>query len=256
MAENSKIEWTHHTANLWWGCEEVHQGCDNCYARIFANRFTNNLWGPGAYRKEINSVWNKLSKFQRNAAKYNEMHRVFVGSMMDVFEVPKPLATDGVLNSTYTDSLRNLLFRKIEEQIYPNLIFLLLTKRPQNINKYIPDSWKVNPPRNVFFGATAVNQQTFNYVTRHLLEVKGKRFLSIEPQLEAIQLNNIKGIDWIIQGGESGQRKRSFNLDWAKTMREDCKELNIPYFFKQIDKIQAIPKDMLVRDFPQLEKLG
>jgi len=58
MAENSKIEWTHHTANLWWGCEEVHEGCDNCYARVFANRFTDNLWGANSVRREIKSVWN------------------------------------------------------------------------------------------------------------------------------------------------------------------------------------------------------
>jgi len=59
-----------------------------------------------------------------------------------------------------------------------------------------------------------------------------------------------KGIDWIIQGGESGHHKRPFNLDWAYSMKQDCADLNIPYFFKQIDKVKEIPSDLQTRKFP------
>lgn len=249
MAQNSKIEWTHHTANLWHGCTKVHEGCDNCYAETLAKRWGNDIWGNDKPRKEIKSVWNDLLKYQKLAEKANEVHRVFVGSMMDIFE--KPMSIIGAAIPEYTTGvLRDKFFDQINEGWYPNLVFLLLTKRPSNINKMIPEQWKTNPPQNVMFGTSPVNQQTFDTLTRHLLEVNGLRFLSVEPQLDKIELNDLKGIDWIIQGGESGHHKRPFNLEWARKMKAECSILNIPYFFKQIDKIQEIPTDLQVRMFP------
>lgn len=254
MAQNSKIEWTHHTANLWHGCTKVHEGCDNCYAETLAKRWGNYIWGNDKPRKEIKSVWNDLLKYQKLAEKAKEVHRVFVGSMMDIFEKPMPIIGAAIPEYT-TGVLRDRLFDQINEGWYPNLMFLLLTKRPSNINKMIPELWKTNPPKNVMFGTSPVNQQTFDTLTRHLLEVNGLRFLSVEPQLDKIELNDLKGIDWIIQGGESGHHKRPFNLDWARKMKAECSILNIPYFFKQIDKIQEIPTDLQVRMFPT-EQVG
>lgn len=284
MAQNSKIEWTHHTANLWWGCEEIHEGCDNCYARIFANRFTDNLWGPGSVRREIKSVWKDLDKYQRKAKELNEMHRVFVGSMMDIFEHSKPIADQngnikelskddfGEVIPFETSHLRQKLFVRIKAGEYENLIFLFLTKRPQNINKYIPTDWKSDPPKNVMFGTSIVNQQTAKKLIRDLSEVNGYKFLSVEPQIAHINLpeagafnaefqrfnddrwHNQKPrvIDWVIQGGESGAKKRPFNLAWAREMRDHCLYVGMPYFFKQIDKIQPIPDDLQIRQFPKL----
>lgn len=257
MAQNSKIEWTHHTANLWHGCTKVHEGCDNCYAETLAKRWGNDVWGNDKPRKIINSVFNELDKFQRIAKEANEMQRVFVGSMMDIFEKPMPLIDSKGIEvvNLNTGEIRDTFFKRISENRYPNLMFLLLTKRPSNINKYIPESWKQMPPENVMFGTSPVNQQTFDTLTRHLLEVNGLRFLSVEPQLDKIELNDLKGIDWIIQGGESGHHKRPFNLEWARKMKSECSILNIPYFFKQIDKIQEIPTDLQVRMFPT-EQVG
>ena len=259
MAQNSKIEWTHHTANLWHGCTKVHEGCDNCYAETLSKRWGNDVWGNDKPRKEIKSVWTELQKMQDAAKKVTEQHRVFVGSMMDIFEKPMPLINskgetfhsliqEGKVEAT-TGVFRDIFFRQISDNKYPNLMFLLLTKRPSNINKYIPESWKETPPTNVMFGTSPVNQQTFDTLTRHLSEVKGKKFLSIEPQLDWINIDGVK-VDWIIQGGESGHHKRPFDLQWAYAMRNQCESLNIPYFFKQIDKIQEIPADLQVRMFP------
>lgn len=249
MAQNSKIEWTHHTANLWHGCTKVHEGCDNCYAETLAKRWGNDIWGNDKPRKEIKSVWNDLLKYQKLAEKANEVHRVFVGSMMDIFEKPMMLQGERVYKLN-TGEIREKFFEQITNGLYPNLMFLLLTKRPSNINKYIPESWKQTPPENVMFGTSPVNQQTFDTLVRHLQEVNGKRFLSVEPQLDKITLGNLVGIDWIIQGGESGHHKRPFNLEWARSMRDECQALGVPYFFKQIDKIQEIPTDLQVRMFP------
>lgn len=256
MAQDSKIEWTTHTANLWHGCTKVHEGCDNCYAETLAKRWGNDIWGNDKPRKEIKSVWNDLLKYQKLAKEANAIHQVFVGSMMDIFEKPMP-----VLNSKGglvlfdnkvidTGFLRNLFFANIDSGFYPNLKFLLLTKRPSNINKYIPESWKENPPTNVMFGTSPVNEETFDKLVGQLMQVNGKKFLSIEPQLGKISLPINFKIDWIIQGGESGHHKRPFDLSWAITLRNECAALNIPYFFKQIDKVKEIPSDLLIREFP------
>lgn len=265
MAQDSKIEWTHHTANLWHGCTKVHEGCDNCYAETLAKRWGNDIWGNDKPRKEIKSVWNDLDKYQKLAKEKNEIHRVFVGSMMDIFEKPMPLIDskgNEVLNCT-TETLGVIFFDKIAKGEFPNLMFLLLTKRPSNINKYIPDIWKQEPPKNVMFGTSPVNQETADKLIPQLLKVNGRRFLSIEPQLDKLDIwkylnrtvhlpNDEGGIDWVIQGGESGHHKRPFNLEWAYDLMAQCQRANVPYFFKQIDKIQVIPQDLMIRQFPNL----
>lgn len=252
MAQNSRIEWTNHTANLWHGCTKVHEGCDNCYAEALSYRWGNDVWGNDKSRKQIKSFFNDLDKYQKLAKEAKETHKVFVGSMMDIFEKPMPLINSkGEVLDYDTNDLRTKFFGLISEEKYPNLVFLLLTKRPSNINKYILEDWKVNPPENVMFGTSPVNQSTFDRLTSQLLLVNGKKFLSIEPQLGGISLNSIIGIDWVIQGGESGHHKRPFDLAWARSMKIECENLGIPYFFKQIDKIQEIPQDLQIREFPK-----
>lgn len=255
MAQNSKIEWTTHTLNLWHGCTKVHEGCDNCYAEALSHRWGNDVWGNDKPRKEVKSAWNELAKMQTAAKAAGEIHRVFVGSMMDIFEKPMSLI-DSKANyypEMDTGTLRWELFLKIDAGMYNNLQFLFLTKRPSNINKYIPEHWKTAPPVNVMFGTSPVNQETANKLILQLLEVKGKRFLSVEPQLDSINIQVFLfngGIDWVIQGGESGHHKRPFNLDWAYYLKRQCEATNTPYFFKQIDKIKEIPTDLQVRMFP------
>lgn len=264
MAQNSKIEWTHHTANLWHGCTKVNAGCDNCYAEAMARRWGRDIWGNDKPRLVIQSVWTALTKMQADAKQAGEIHRVFVGSMMDIFEKPMPLIFHNGEKGTeymHTGQLRDKLWRYIDRGYFPNLLFLLLTKRPGNINKYIPESWKANPPANVMFGTSVVNQATADTLIPQLLQVNGKRFLSIEPQLEQVDIwqylnrtvylpGNDGRIDWVIQGGESGHHRRPFDLAWAYAMFWKCKLVGTPYFFKQIDKVQPIPDDLMVRQFP------
>lgn len=268
MAQNSKIEWCTHTANLWWGCTKVHEGCDNCYAETLSNRWNFDIWGNDKPRRIINSVWKDLAKYQKLAKDAGEIHRVFVGSMMDIFEKPMPLidSKGNIVEGMDTGELRKVLFHNIYQ--YPNLLFLFLTKRPSNINKYIPDLWKDTPPKNVMFGTSPVNQETSEKLINQLLQVKGRKFLSVEPQLGSVDLwganfKNIDGsfsgavthwencgVDWVIQGGESGHRKRPFNLEWAYTLKDQCNAAGVPYFFKQIDKVLPIPEDLMIRQFP------
>ena len=251
MALNSAIEWTHHTANLWWGCTKVHEGCDNCYAETWANRY-GVAWGNDALRKEVKSVWGAFLGMQAKAKAANEIHRVFVGSMMDIFEKPMATVTHaGESTGQTTDVLRSRFFEEIVPNC-PNLMFLLLTKRPSNINKIIPISWIHNQPHNVAYGASVVNESTAFDVQRHFQKVNGKKFFSVEPQLDFIDFSKpgmLDGIQWLIQGGESGARKRPFNTDWARHTAQVCQGLGVAYFFKQVDKVQPVPDDLMIRQF-------
>ncbi len=187
------------------------------------------------------------------AADKEENHRVFVGSMMDIFEKPMPLVNSkGEPMKESTGDLRNRFFAEIIPNCQ-NLTFLLLTKRPSNINKYIPSVWKAIPPNNVMFGTSPVNRQTFDTLVPQLKKVNGRRFLSIEPQLSLIMpdRSDLAGIDWVIQGGESGPHKRPFKIGWAIELRDICANYNVPYFFKQIDKVQEIPSELHIRQFPR-----
>lgn len=270
MAENSKIEWTDHTVNLWWGCAKVHTGCKNCYAENLSNRFGDNVWGEKAQRKLIKSATKDLNKYQNQAKKENKISKVFIGSMMDIFEEPKSIIG---LREPYvnTGTLRDNLFAEITEGKYKNLVFLFLTKRPQNIMDFIPVEWIKNTPKNVWFGTSVSNEETEKYAVDLVVNSpeNANLFLSIEPQVGSVsiksidyKLRNTTGDDyclqptikWVIQGGESGNKKRPFNLTWARELRDECSKIdyeNIAYFFKQIDKIQEIPSDLMIREFPR-----
>jgi protein gp37 len=211
----------------------------------------------------IKNIWTEFLRFQREAEKLGTIHRVFVGSMMDIFEKPMPLV-DHLGNPLVeseeefwnTGQLRDKFFNEVIPNS-PNLMFLLLSKRPSNINKYIPNSWKSNPPKNVMFGTSPVNQETAEKLISQLDEVNGYKFLSVEPQLAdidfTVKMKNgkmlIETVDWIIQGGESGHGRRPFDVEWGRKLRDLCMEKGVPYFFKQIDKKLPIPEDLLIRQF-------
>lgn len=277
MATNSNIEWTHHTANLWQGCTRVHAGCDNCYAARLSARWGNELWdkledGTPAPRMHIKAGWNSFQKWNAAAEAAGEYHRVFVGSMMDIFEKPMPLVDSkggklplsvmrdrGKDADFNTGDSRRLFFN----QVVPNhahLLFLLLTKRPSNINKMIPEAWKSDPPRNVMFGASVVDKQSLWQVGRQLSQVNGQTFLSVEPLLEELDIFDFFNVyesgegwlpDWVIVGGESGPNRRPFDPEWARTIMDACEIYDVPFFMKQWDKVKEVPKDLQRREFPE-----
>jgi protein gp37 len=265
MAKFSLIEWCKHTLNLWWGCSEVHEGCTLCYARILAKRWGFDVWGNDTPRRLIMNTFKEIYIYEKEAKKAGEIHSVFVGSMMDIFEKPRLLINfkkepilEGENEIWNTGQLRDKFFNEVVPNC-PNLMFLLLTKRPSNINKYIPDSWKENPPKNVMFGTSVVNQSTADDLIPMLYKVNGQRFLSIEPQLDVIDLtvkmknSDLRLIDtamWIINGGESGANRRPFDTNWGRILRDQCKENGVPFFFKQVDKKLEIPNDLMIREFP------
>ncbi len=214
--KDSKIEWTHHTFNPWWGCVKVSPGCTHCYAESFSKRTGNAVWGADAPRRFFGDKhWNEPRKWNAAAESEAQRKRVFCASMADVFEDREDLVNQ-----------RARLLVLITET--PWLDWLLLTKRPQNISRLMPVL-----PVNVWIGTTAEDQQRWNERLPLLLAIPAPvRFVSAEPLLGQIVMNGAHP-DWLILGGESGGGARPMQPAWAREIRDQCLAKNVPFLFKQ-----------------------
>ena len=230
MAENSGIEWTHHTFNPWIGCTKVSPACDNCYAEAFEARFGRG-WGPHAGRRRT-KTWGNPVKWNKRLDGTGRRERVFCASLADVFD-----NSPGI-----TSGWRGDLWALIRST--PNLDWLLLTKRPQNIAKMLPDEYGVGTWgdgwANVWLGTTVENQTEADRRIPHLLDVPAPvRFVSCEPLLGSVNLRPSMGwlgadaINWVIAGGESGANYRPGNPKWFRHLRDQCNRADVPFLFKQ-----------------------
>jgi protein gp37 len=227
MAKNSHIEWTHHTFNPWWGCKKVSPACDNCYAELWAKRMGHQLWGTEAPRRFFGEAhWREPLRWNDEAGRTGIRERVFCASMADVFERRPDLNAE-----------RMRLWLLIEDT--PNLDWLLLTKRPQNIERLVP--WRDDWPANVWLGTSVENQTLAEKRLPFLLRNPAAvRFLSCEPLLGHLDLKpwfkkkeGLHPIDWVIAGGESGGSSRPMHPDWATGLLRQCQDFDVPFHFKQ-----------------------
>ncbi len=220
MARDSRIEWTHHTFNPWWGCAKVSPACAHCYAETWAHRLGMRLWGRSAPRRLPGAdYWLQPLKWDREAQRDGVRRRVFCASMADVFEGRADL-----------DEWRDKLWPLIEQT--QHLDWLLLTKRPQNAPRMVP--WRDVWPTNVWLGTTAENQRYADSRISKLLAVPARiRFISAEPLLGPVSLGNWSGIDWVIAGGESGHGARPTDPVWVRTLRDECTASHVAFHFKQ-----------------------
>jgi len=226
MGKNSQIEWTHHTFNPWWGCQKVSPACDHCYAELWAKRMGHSLWGTDSPRRFFSdSHWREPLIWDEEARDSGVRHRVFCASMADVFEHRADLKPQRVR-----------LWELIDKT--PNLDWLLLTKRRQNIARIAP--WGNDWPVNVWLGTSVENQSLAEKRLPFLLKNPAKvRFLSCEPLLGPVDLRHwfkkdkFYSIDWIIVGGESGGSSRPMHPDWVSGLLHQCQTFNVPFHFKQ-----------------------
>ena len=222
MGKNSKIEWTHHTFNPWWGCTRVSAACVHCYAETWSKRLGKKLWGPKAPRRFLSDAyWMEPIKWNREAKQQGYRARVFCASMADVFEARSDL-----------NASRERLWKLIEET--PQLDWLLLTKRPERILKTVP--WLANWPKNVWIGTTVEDQESAEQRLPHLATVPAVvRFISAEPLLSNLKISKWLGssINWVITGGESGPHARPSSPSWFRSLRKQCKQADVPFHFKQ-----------------------
>lgn len=239
MAKNSQIEWTHHTFNPWWGCSKVSPACDNCYAELWAKRMGHKIWGANTARRFFSDAhWNEPLQWNAEAQLARRRERVFCASMADVFERRAEL-----------NDQRKRLWLIIQKT--PWLDWLLLTKRPQNIESMVP--WSDKWPENVWLGTTVENHVMAEKRLPFLLKIPAAvRFLSCEPLLGPIDLSpwfKRKGfhpIDWIIAGGESGPGSRPMHPDWAAGILHQCQKSGVPFHFKQWG--HWVPAELLNED--------
>jgi protein gp37 len=228
MGKDSRIEWTHHTFNPWWGCVKVSAACDHCYAETWAKRLGEDVWGPKSERRFFSDAhWKEPLRWNREAGETGERRRVFCASMADVFENRKDLIPH-----------RLRLFELIEQT--PHLDWLLLTKRIHLVRKQLPKGYEL--PSNVWLGATVENQDAVDKRLDYLLEftTPAVRFLSCEPLLGPIDVSRFlhKGalgtrVDWVIAGGESGPGARPMDPLWPESLRKQCTSARVPFHFKQ-----------------------
>lgn len=218
MVANSNIEWTDHTFNPWIGCTKVSPGCEHCYAETWANRYGTVDWGKGNPRKLTSeSNWQQPIKWNRQAEAEGRRYRVFCASLADVMDNEVPNA--------WRQSLWDLI-RKT-----PHLDWLLLTKRIGNAKDMLPTP----TPENIWLGATIVNQEEADRDIPKLLNTPANiRFLSMEPLLGHVDLDGrLRGIHWVIVGGESGKDARPMEPVWARAIRNRCVEKEVAFHFKQ-----------------------
>ena len=286
--ENSKIGWTQDTVNFWIGCDKVSPGCKNCYAEADqAKRRGRVVWGKHGTRSVTSyAYWRKLLSWQRMAEAAGVKRLVFAQSLSDTFEdfdgpvvnakgqrLYKPYGTDvddmpvfdRHYNTEVTDEPLTLADLRLEAfkimERCPNLIFLCLSKRPENMQSMVPEHWSGGWPANIAAGASTENQEELEKRLPALVNVPAKiHFLSCEPLLSHLDFMNIYSeepeyccsgrdcgcggmpieppllyghIDWVIVGGESGHKARPMQKAWALDIQRQCKRAGVPFFFKQ-----------------------
>lgn len=210
---STAIEWTDATWNPVRGCTKVSPGCKHCYAETFAERFRGVPGHPYEQGFDLRLVPEKLEEPLR----WTQPRMVFVNSMSDLFHV-------GV-----EDNYIRRVFRVMAAADWHT--FQVLTKRSSRLRE-LANSLIVS--NNVWLGVSVEDRKFGVPRIDDLREVPAVvRFLSIEPLLEDLGELDLRGIDWVIVGGESGLGARPLERDWVVSIRDQCAAAGVAFFFKQ-----------------------
>jgi protein gp37 len=213
MANNSKIEWTEATWNPTVGCTKISSGCKHCYAESMAVRLR--AMGAPGYDNgfKLTVLPNRLDDPLRRKKKTV----YFVNSMSDLFHKSIP--------DSYIEKVFDVIAR------CPQHTFQVLTKRAERMATYFRN--RTVPP-NAWLGVTVENRKHGVPRIDALRNIDAAiRFLSVEPLLEHIGEVDLTDIHWVIVGGESGPKARPMRLEWVDSIRQQCEELDVAFFFKQ-----------------------
>jgi len=254
MATITKIEWADASINPLVGCSKVSPACDNCYAERLAARMVHNpavaqryagtVDAHGKWTGQINVLPNELLE---KARRMRRPRRIFVGSMSDLFH---PHVPDGHIARVFT-----------QMAYVGHHTYMLLTKRPDRMRELLsrPDMqdavrctlqrWRDEadlPPQdfrwplpNVWLGTTVEDQARADERVPELLAAPGAlHFVSCEPLLGPVDFTRIivgsavPVLRWVIAGGETGPGARPSHPDWFRSLRDQCKAHDVPFFFK------------------------
>lgn len=253
---DTKIEWATKVWNPVTGCSKVSAGCKNCYAETNAKRF----WGKRKFT-DVQCREDKLS----DPLHWKKPQRIFVNSMSDLFHPDVPFEfiakVFAIMFLCWKDD------KKQNEQHQ----FLILTKRPERfeylttqdffdlVSDYANDFYNEHvrglsaplfysdevascfPLENVWLGVSVEDQKAADERIPLLMKTPAAvRFISAEPLIELVDLFALQPFAlasdskwWVICGGESGKNARPMHPDWARSLRDQCKSANVPFFFKQ-----------------------
>lgn len=221
MSDRSTIEWTEATWNPTTGCDRVSPGCDNCYAATLAKRLKS--MGAAKYQADGNPRTSgpgfDLTLHPGSLTipvHWRSPRMVFVNSMSDLFHARVPL-----------DFIRQVFDVMAAT---PQHTYQILTKRSLRLRRL---GEQLNWPDNVWMGVSVESADQLHRVDHLRQTGAATRFLSCEPLLGPLTDIDLKGIDWVIAGGESGPGYRPMNPVWVSNLRDTCQERDTAFFFKQ-----------------------
>src|SRR6266446_2569957 len=212
MADRSHIEWTEATWNPVTGCTKVSAGCKHCYAERLARRLQ--LMGNDRYLNGFRlTLHNDVVDLPRS---WRSGRMIFVNSMSDLFHKQVPL---DFIQRVFTT------MRECSQHT-----FQILTKRSERLQKLASH---IDWPSNVWMGVSVEDSRVLSRVHDLRKVPAAVRFLSCEPLIGSLAGINLKGIQWVIVGGESGWGARPVKIEWIREIFKACRKQNVPFFFKQ-----------------------
>jgi len=212
MASNSSIEWTESTWNPLTGCTKVSPGCKNCYAERLALRLQS--MGQPNYANGFTLTTHEHAL--RLPLQWKKPQTIFVNSMSDIFHEKVPIE--------FIQQVFEVMRRADWHR------FQILTKRSDRLLTLSPQlPWAPH----IWMGVS-VESDDYAFRIDHLRKTQARiKFLSLEPLLGPLQRLNLKGINWVIVGGESGPGARPMAQSWVIDIRNQCRKARVPFFFKQ-----------------------
>lgn len=212
MAATTPIEWTEASWNPVTGCTKISDGCKNCYAFTMAKRL-HAMKNPRYANGFDLTLHEDLIDLP---LKWKKPRRIFVNSMSDLFHEDIPV-----------DFIERVFFTMQKASWHT---FQILTKRSERLLSLSP----VLPwPSNVWQGVTVENEKVISRIDDLRQTSTKTKFLSCEPLIGPLNDLNLKNIDWVIVGGESGLGARPIKEEWVKSIRDQCISNNSAFFFKQ-----------------------
>lgn len=206
------IEWTECSWNPVTGCTKISAGCDHCYAERMAKRLK--AMGQSRYRNGFDlTLHNDILDLP---LRWRKPRSIFVNSMSDLFHKKVP--------DSFIDMVLDTI-RKAERHH-----FQLLTKRAERL-VLIEDS--IEWPSNTMIGVTVENRDTRDRIDLLRSTSAPIKFISFEPLISSVGKLDLRGIDWVIVGGESGPGARPMDVAWVLEIKRQAERLDIPFFFKQ-----------------------
>lgn len=208
----STIEWTELTWNPTTGCDKVSAGCKNCYAEVMSKRLQ--AMGQLKYKDAFKVTIHPMEL--NRPYTWKKPRLVFVNSMSDLFHEKVPL-----------DFIQNVFKAMIDN---PQHTFQVLTKRSERLREI---SQHLTWSENIWMGVSVEDERVIHRIDDLGNSDAVVKFLSLEPLLGPLTNMNLSNIDWVIVGGESGKKARPMKKEWVYDIKRQCKETQVPFFFKQ-----------------------